>query len=43
MLEGFLLELRDAKLPVSLKEFLPTMSCVKSSPSRFADPKLSGS
>jgi uncharacterized protein with von Willebrand factor type A (vWA) domain len=29
MLEGFLLELRDAKLPVSLKEFLTLMEAMK--------------
>jgi uncharacterized protein with von Willebrand factor type A (vWA) domain len=29
MLEGFLIELRDAKLPVSLKEFLTLMEAMK--------------
>ena len=29
MLEGFLIELRDAKLPVSLKEFLTLMEAMQ--------------
>ena len=29
MLEGFLIELRDAKLPVSLTEFLTLMEAMK--------------